>query len=79
MEILETLARHNAEGRPIWKPMHMQPIFRMNGFVTREAVSYTHLLYHLGLYLPGVLKKGRLRRDPLHPHSLLLLRGRGAG
>ena len=37
MEILETLARYNAEGRPIWKPMHMQPIFRMNGFVTREG------------------------------------------
>lgn len=36
-EILETLARYNAEGRPIWKPMHMQPIYRMNGFVTREG------------------------------------------
>lgn len=36
-EILETLARFNAEGRPIWKPMHMQPIYRMNGFVTREG------------------------------------------
>lgn len=36
-EILETLAKYNAEGRPIWKPMHMQPIFRMNGFVTREG------------------------------------------
>jgi dTDP-4-amino-4,6-dideoxygalactose transaminase len=34
-EILETLAKHNAEGRPIWKPMHTQPIFRMHGFVTR--------------------------------------------
>ena len=33
-EILETLASFNAEGRPIWKPMHMQPIYRMNGFVT---------------------------------------------
>ena len=33
-EILETLAKYNAEGRPIWKPMHMQPIYRMNGFVT---------------------------------------------
>ena len=37
MEILEALAKYNAEGRPIWKPMHMQPIFRMNGFVTREG------------------------------------------
>lgn len=36
-EILETLAEYNAEGRPIWKPMHMQPIYRMNGFVTREG------------------------------------------
>lgn len=36
-EILETLAVYNAEGRPIWKPMHMQPIFRMNPFVTREG------------------------------------------
>ena len=36
-EILETLARHNAEGRPIWKPMHMQPIYRMNPFITRAG------------------------------------------
>ena len=36
-EILEVLSRYNAEGRPIWKPMHMQPIYRMNGFVTREG------------------------------------------
>ena len=36
-EILETLAKYNIEGRPIWKPMHMQPIYRMNGFVTREG------------------------------------------
>lgn len=36
-EILEALAAFNIEGRPIWKPMHMQPIYRMNGFVTREG------------------------------------------
>ena len=36
-EILETLAGFNAEGRPIWKPMHMQPIYRMNGFVTANG------------------------------------------
>ena len=33
-EILETLAKYNMEGRPIWKPMHMQPIYRNNAFVT---------------------------------------------
>ena len=36
-EILETLAKYNAEGRPIWKPMHMQPIFRNHGFVTKDG------------------------------------------
>ena len=36
-EILELLAKFNAEGRPIWKPMHMQPIFRMNPFITAEG------------------------------------------
>lgn len=36
-EILEALAKYNAEGRPIWKPMHMQPIYRNNAFITREG------------------------------------------
>ncbi len=36
-EILDALAAFNAEGRPIWKPMHMQPIYRTNPFVTREG------------------------------------------
>lgn len=36
-EILEAIASINAEGRPVWKPMHMQPIYRMNGFITREG------------------------------------------
>lgn len=36
-EILEAIASVNAEGRPIWKPMHCQPIFRMNPFVTAHG------------------------------------------
>ena len=36
-QILETLAKYNAEGRPIWKPMHMQPIYRLNPFITRNG------------------------------------------
>ena len=36
-EILDAISSVNAEGRPIWKPMHMQPIYRMNGFVTRDG------------------------------------------
>ena len=36
-EILDALAAFNAEGRPIWKPMHMQPIYRSHAFVTAEG------------------------------------------
>lgn len=36
-EILETLAKYQVEGRPIWKPMHMQPMYRMHGFVTKDG------------------------------------------
>lgn len=36
-EILESLAKINAEGRPIWKPMHMQPMYRMHECVGRDG------------------------------------------
>ncbi len=66
-EILETLASFNAEGRPIWKPMHMQPIFRMNPFVTTdgsgrgktnayiagEGTDVGMDIFHRGLCLPS--------------------------
>ena len=36
-EILDALNSINAESRPIWKPMHSQPIFRMNPIVTKNG------------------------------------------
>ncbi len=36
-EILQAFATINAEGRPIWKPMHMQPIYRSNPFITANG------------------------------------------
>ncbi|OWV01560.1 MULTISPECIES: DegT/DnrJ/EryC1/StrS aminotransferase family protein [unclassified Fibrobacter] len=36
-EILEKIAAMNAEGRPIWKPMHMQPIYRSHAFITAQG------------------------------------------
>ena len=38
-EILEAIAAINAEGRPIWKPMHMQPVYRMNPFITAKGTG----------------------------------------
>ena len=36
-EILDAISSIHAEGRPIWKPMHMQPIYRLNPFVVRDG------------------------------------------
>ena len=36
-EILEAIKYVNADGRPIWKPMHMQPLYRMNEFITVDG------------------------------------------
>ncbi len=69
-EILETLAKYNAEGRPIWKPMHSQPMYRMNPFVTCEGngrgrtnayiagkgVDVGMDIYNRGLCLPSDIK-----------------------
>ncbi|MBR4529163.1 MAG: DegT/DnrJ/EryC1/StrS family aminotransferase [Lachnospiraceae bacterium] len=37
-EILQALSAFNAEGRPIWKPMHMQPIYKGHAYVTEAGV-----------------------------------------
>lgn len=38
-EILDAMNSFNAEGRPIWKPMHMQPMYRNNSFVTAFGIG----------------------------------------
>ena len=55
-EILEALAKYNAEGRPIWKPMHMQPIFKDNAFVTAYDEPVNEDIFERGLCLPSDIK-----------------------
>ena len=38
-EILEAIQGLNAEGRPVWKPMHMQPIYANNAFITAQGTG----------------------------------------
>lgn len=51
-EILEAIAGLNAEGRPIWKPMHMQPMYRMHEVVGREGT----LRCRTNAYIAGGIK-----------------------
>ena len=52
-EILECLFAHNAEGRPIWKPMHLQPIYRDHAFVKRGSRDVGADIFRRGLCLPS--------------------------
>lgn len=78
-EILEAISSINAEARPIWKPMHMQPMYRMHGFVTRhgngrartnayiagEAVDVGMDIFHRGLCLPSDNKMTTEQQDKI--------------
>lgn len=63
-EILEKLASYNVEGRPIWKPMHMQPIFKDNEFVsTKEGEDVGKDIFERGLCLPSDIKMTEEQQD----------------
>ncbi|MDD5822975.1 MAG: DegT/DnrJ/EryC1/StrS family aminotransferase [Firmicutes bacterium] len=65
-EILDVIASINAEGRPIWKPMHMQPIFRMNPFVAKDgSVRAGEDIFHRGLCLPSDNKLTAEQQDKI--------------
>ena len=64
LEILDTLFKFNTEGRPIWKPMHMQPIFNSSELVTKDGIlnkeekdtSVGFDIFSRGLCLPSDIK-----------------------
>ena len=77
-EILEAIQSINAEGRPIWKPMHMQPIYRSNAFITAKgngrAVTNAYIdegdvldvgqdIFERGLCLPSDNKMTKEQQD----------------
>jgi dTDP-4-amino-4,6-dideoxygalactose transaminase len=65
-EILETLAKYNAEGRPIWKPMHMQPLYAGHDFVNCDGCDTTDVgadIFARGLCLPSDIKMTDAEQD----------------
>ncbi|MBE5864653.1 MAG: aminotransferase class I/II-fold pyridoxal phosphate-dependent enzyme [Lachnospiraceae bacterium] len=62
-EILEMLEQYNAEGRPIWKPMHMQPIFSKNDFVSVDGADVGADIFRRGLCLPSDNKMTEEQQD----------------
>ena len=64
-EILATLETYNAQGRPIWKPMHMQPVFGNCGFVTAGATDVGADIFQRGLCLPSDNKMTAQEQDKI--------------
>ena len=56
MQVLEALKQEDIEGRPLWKPMHTQPVFNGCGFVTAGEGSVSEDLFSRGLCLPSDTK-----------------------
>lgn len=56
LDILEALGNENIESRPIWKPMHMQPVFAQNDFIKVEEQAVNEDIFARGLCLPSDIK-----------------------
>lgn len=55
-QIRERLEEYNIESRPIWKPMHMQPVFKDNEFVSIDNKNNSKDIFERGLCLPSDIK-----------------------
>ena len=64
-EILEILAKCNVEGRPIWKPMHLQPLYKAYDFITRDANDAGADIFQRGLCLPSDIKMTTAQQDKI--------------
>ncbi len=58
LDIIETLEKENIESRPVWKPMHLQPIFEKYDFIKKDdkKISVGEDLFNRGVCLPSDTK-----------------------
>lgn len=56
IDIMEALEKENIESRPVWKPMHMQPVFEKYDFIKLEDKSVSEDLFERGVCLPSDTK-----------------------
>lgn len=62
--IMERLEKENIETRPIWKPMHLQPVYKDNDYITlNESVSED--IYNNGICLPSDIKNTKEDMDKI--------------
>lgn len=56
-QVMDALAEYNIETRPIWKPMHLQPVFADCDFIqVKEGRSVSEDIFNRGVCLPSDIK-----------------------
>lgn len=56
LNVMEALDKENIESRPIWKPMHMQPVFEKYDFIKVEDKPVSEDIFTRGVCLPSDTK-----------------------
>ena len=63
LTVMDKLAENNIESRPIWKPMHMQPVFAGHDFISVAKVPVNEDIFARGLCLPSDIKMTAAEQD----------------
>ena len=63
MDVFNRLAENNVETRPIWKPMHMQPVFKGHDFITAGEKAVDEDIFARGLCLHSDIKMTEEEQD----------------
>lgn len=63
MTVMQALADANVEARPIWKPMHSQPVFADCDFITAADTPLDERIFARGLCLPSDIKMTTEEQD----------------
>ncbi len=68
LKLMETLEKEKIESRPIWKPMHLQPVYKENEFIQVESCngcSVSEDIFNRGLCLPSDIKTSEIDRKKI--------------
>lgn len=65
LNVMEALDKENIESRPIWKPMHMQPVFEKCDFIKVADEPVSKELFETGVCLPSDTKMTKEEQDKI--------------
>ncbi|MCR5507512.1 MAG: DegT/DnrJ/EryC1/StrS family aminotransferase [Lachnospiraceae bacterium] len=65
LDIMTALEKENIESRPIWKPMHMQPVYKDADMICAGSECYCEKVFDRGLCLPSDIKNTKEDMDKI--------------